>query len=258
MRRWSRQFAIGLCLTLMLPGAALAEWQQSTNYGMNESEVGGNGQFDSFSSNYSLVPSTDDSGASLGESAVGNSGSANYQTNSGFNTTAQPGLTLLVNSGSVDLGDLTTASKSTGTATFDVVNYTSYGYVVSLVGATPAYSTHNLMALATDTASSAGTEQFGVNTVRNTVASVGADPVQLPNSSFSYGVAGDGTTGTYGSTRPYTISDKWRYNQGETIASSPKSSGDTQYTLTFLANISTLTPAGKYNGGMDIVVTGTY
>jgi hypothetical protein len=258
MRRWSRQFVVAICLALLVPGAAFAEWQQSTSYGMNESEIGGNGQFNSFSTNYSTVPGVDDSGLSLGESIVGNSGSANYQINSGFNTTAQPGLTLLVNSGAVNLGLLSTATKSTGTATFDVINYTSYGYAVTLIGTPPTYGGHALTALSTDTASSAGTEQFGVNAVNNTSAGVGADPQQRPSSSFSYGVAGDGVTGTYGSSRPYTISDKWRYVSGETVASAPKSSGDTRFTLTFLANQSTGTPSGTYAAGLDLVVTGTY
>ncbi len=80
----------------------------------------------------------------------------------------------------------------------------------------------------------------------------------MPSSAFSFGVAGDGTTGTFGTTRPYTISDKWRYNSGETIASSPKTSGETDYTITFLANISALTPGGAYAGNIILCATGTY
>jgi hypothetical protein len=258
MRRWNRQLLIVVALVLGAPSVAYAEWQQSTNYGMNESEVGGNGQFDSSSANFSINPNVDDGGSSLGENAVGNSSSANYQTNSGFNTTAQPGLTLVVNTSSADLGVLSTATASTATATFDVSDYTSYGYVVQIVGATPAISGHNLTALTTDTASAATTEQFGVNTRVNTSPSSGADPVQLPDATFSYGVSGDGSTGAYGSTRPYTIPNQWRYNSGETIASAPKTSGDTRFTISFLANISSTTPGGKYTGALSIVVTGTY
>ncbi len=262
MRRWTRQLIISVATVVGLSGTAHAlpgdPSSASTNYRVVEGEIGGNGQFSSNSSNFTFNPSTDDGGSSLGESAVGNSSSTNFQTNSGFNTTAQPSLTFVVNSTTVGLGALTTSLKSTGTATFSVQDYTSYGYVVQVVGTPPTYGGHPLTPLTTDTASSAGTEQFGINTVLNTSAAVGADPVQVPSGSFSFGVAGDGVTGTYGTNRPYTISDKWRYNSGDTIASGPKSSGETDYTISFLANISTLTPGGTYVGSISLVATGTY
>jgi hypothetical protein len=258
MRRWSRQFVVALVLAVGLNGVANAEWQQSSNYGMNESEAGAMGDFSGASAGYSFIPSADDSGTTLGEAARGSSSSANYASGSGFNTTAQPGLTLIVNTSLVSLGVLSTGAAQFGTATFSVKNYTSYGYVVQVVGTAPTYSGHTLTALATDTASSAGTEQFGVNTVLNTSAGQGADPVQVPSSSFSYGVAGDGGTGTFGTTRPYTIPDKYRYVAGETVASAPKSSGETDYTMTFMANQGNTTPSGHYSGSMTLVATGTY
>lgn len=247
-------------MALAVGGPALASsdpTMTSSSYSVRESEVGGIGDFNESSSNYSLKPGVDDGGATLGEAATGNSGSTSYQTNSGFNTTAQPGLSLVINTSSVNLGVLSSAAKSTGTATFDVSDYTSYGYIVQIYGSTPQISGHNLTALTTDTASSAGTEQFGINTVKNTVAGVGDDPLQVADnvysgSNFAYGVAGDGVHNYYAQ------SDKWRYNSGEVIASAPKTSGDTRYTITFLANISNLTPGGGYNGALNIVATGTY
>lgn len=253
---------------LVLPGfaeSASDPTMTSSSYSAVETQIGGNGQFNSSSANYSINPNTDDGGSSLGESAVGNSSSANYQTNAGFNTTAQPGLTLVINSSSVSLGNLTTGAASYATSTFDVTDYTSYGYTVQVVGTPPQYGTHTLTALTTDTASAAGTEQFGINTVQNTVAGQGANPLYVPDnvsypsvSKFSFGVAGDGATGTYGSSRPYTISDKFRFNSGDTIASSPKTSGDTRFTITYLANIAALTPAGKYTGNLSLVATGQF
>jgi hypothetical protein len=263
MRRWFRHICVVLSLLLGLPAAAWAvagDPQSSSNsYRVDESQVGGNGQFDSSSSNYSLNPSVDDGGASLGESAVGNSSSANYNSGAGFNTTAQPSLTLIVNTTNVDLGILSTITAMTDTATFSVKNYTSYGYVVQIIGPTPTYSGHPLTALTTDTASATGTEQFGINLRANTSpTTVGADPTQSPSGAFSYGEAGDGATGTYGSSRPYTQPNKYRYASGETIASAPKSSGETDYTMSFLSNISNTTPSGHYTGGISIVATGTY
>jgi hypothetical protein len=107
--------------------------------------------------------------------------------------------------------------------------------------------------LASDTTSSNGTEQFGVNCVVNASPSaIGADPVQVPSSSFSYGVCGDGTHTWYNQT------GKYRYNSGETLVSAPKSSGETDYTATFMANISNTTPGGTYTGSLTLVATGTY
>jgi hypothetical protein len=263
MRRWNRQLIVVLAVLLGLSGTAMADWQQSSNYGMNESELGGNGCSNEIagcgtSAGYSLNPNIGTGGSTLGEFATGNSSSASYQTGSGFNTTEEPTLGLIVNTTSVDLGALTTSAKSTAVATFSVLNYTSYGYVVQVVGTVPTNSGHALTPLATDTASSAGVEQFGINLVLNSTSGVGADPVQVPSSGFSYGVAGDGATGTYGTNRPYTVPEKWRYVAGETVASAPKSSGETDYTMTFMANISNVTPGGKYQGNLSVVATGTF
>lgn len=262
MRRWRRQLIVSAILALGMSGVASATLgdpsSSSSNYSVIEGEIGGNGQFNSSSSSYSINPNIDNGGSSLGESAVGNSSSNSYQTGSGFNTTAEPTLTFVINTSLVNLGALSTSTATFGTATFNVKNYSSSGYAVTILGNTPVYAGHNLAAMTTDTASSAGTEQFGINTVRNTSAAQGANPIQIPSSSFSYGVAGDGITGTYGTTRPYTIPDKWRYNSGETIASGAKSSGETDFTMSFIANISTLTPGGQYTGAISLIATGTY
>lgn len=247
-------------LALALSGVVQADPDLVSNsYRVNESMVGGTGDFNSASSSYKFSPGVDDGGSTLGDNFVGNSSSTSYQVNSGFNTTAQPALTMIVNTGSADLGALSSTVAKTATATFSVKNYTSYGYAVSIVGTAPSNSGHPLTTLATDTASAAGTEQFGLNLVANTSpVTFGADPAQTPGSAFSYGVAGDGATGTYGTTRPYTQNGKFRYVSGETVASSPKSSGETDYTLSFLANMSTVTPGGQYTGNLSIVATGTY
>ena len=270
MRRWNRQFAVAVVLMVGLSGVARAEWQQSANYGINESDVGAGGDFSGASGGYSFVPFTDDSGTSLGQSAVGNSASSGYQSNGGFNTTAQPGLTLLVNTASVDLDVLSTLVAKTATASFSVKNYTAYGYAVTIVGTPPTNSGHALTAMGTQSQNSSGcspscdpatpgtAEQFGINLRDNSAPNVGSDPNQYPDSTFSFGVAGDGVTGTYGSTRPYTIVDKFRFFSGDTIASAPKSSGQTDYTISFLANITPVTPGGAYTGALSIVATGTY
>ncbi len=222
---------------------------RSTNYSINESYIGPGGDSQGISTSYKTQGST------LGDTGVGNSGSANFQANSGYDTTNDPRLSFTVNTASADLGVLSTSVASTATATFSVLNYTSYGYVVSMVGSPPSNSGHPLSALATDTASANGVEQFGINLVANTSpVSVGANPVQDVSGSttFGFGRAGTGAGTAYAQTNLY------RYVPGETIASAPKSSGITNYTMSFMANMSTTTPGGKYSGPMTLICTGTY
>ncbi len=273
MRRWSRKFIVGVAVALGLAGVAQASLgdpsASSNNYMVIESELGGNGcpngspyQCGS-SASYSFNPSTDDGGSSLGESAVGSGSSANYSSGAGFNTTAQPGLTMTVSSTPADLGVLSTGSANTASATFSVKDYTSWGYAVTVIGSPPAYNGHPLAAMGTQSsnstgcsptcASNNGVEQFGMNLRLNASPNaVGADPVPIPSSSFSL------SDPNVIIPTPYRTPDAYRFFSGDTIASAPSSSGETDYTISFMANMSTTTPGGKYTGGITLVATGTY
>jgi hypothetical protein len=235
----------------------------SSNYSATETEVGGIGDFNESSTNYSLKPGTDDGGATLGEAATGNSSSASYQSNSGFNTTAQPGLMLNISSSSVNLGVLSTGAASTGTAAFSVRDYTSSGYSVYMFGTAPTNSGHAMAALTSDTAWSSNTEEFGVNLVSNGSVAGSLNPAcQATGFCYSTQVAGDGSTGSYGSSRPYTIANSFRFpfpaTTSEVVAHAPQSSGETDYVMSLMAGISTLTPGGAYQGSITLVATGSY
>ncbi len=278
MRGWGRQFACVFLASLVVSGVALATsdpTMTSTSWSAVETELGGNGCNNSasgcgVSTDYSLKPSTDDGGASAGEAAVGNSSSTDYQTNAGFNTTAQPGLAMTVNSSSMNLGVLSTATTSSTTATFTVSDYTSYGYIVQIYGNPPTYGGHTLTAMGNNTSpATAGTaEQFGINLRANNSPSVSgsADPLEVPDnepfgsSKFSYGQAGNYAQGgtTYGTNRTYTVPNEYTYSSGDTIASSSQTTGPTLFTISFLANIKNNTPAGVYTGSLSLIATGTY
>lgn len=230
--------ATAIVVFTSIPAFALS----SSNYKIEEDFVGGGGSVDSSSSSYQ-------SQDSIGAPAVGDSESASNRTQSGATTTDDPMLELSVNTASVSLGSLSTSLTRTGSATFSVRNYTSYGYVIQIIGTPPTSNGHSLTNLVSATASSSGTEQFGLNLVANTSpTSFGADPVQVPSSSFSFGQAQSG----------YATTNNYKYNSGDVIASAPKSSGQTDYTVSYIANISNQTPAGSYSGHQTIVCTGTY
>lgn len=216
----------------------------STNYKINEDSLGNGGSGTTGASNSYQVQ--DSVGGSAG---IGDSSSTNFQTKSGPVTTDDPNLSVSLNTSSVALGALQTSLTRTGTANFTVLNYTSYGYIVQIIGSPPSNGARTLQAMSTNAASAAGTEQFGINLVANTSpTTLGADPVQTPNATFSFGTAAAN----------YNTANSYRYVAGETIASAPKSSGTTSYTMSYIANIGINTPGGSYSGNQTIVVVGTY
>lgn len=225
---------------LLLPGSALAVYT-SPSYQANEVQFGVGSGLQS-SASYQAQ-------SSVGDLGVGNAKSSNFQTEAGFNTTATPFLEVFVASGSIDMGTLSTISTATATATFHVRDYLSSGYVVQSVSKPPHYGTHSIQPLLTPGASVAGTEQFGMNLAANTnPVTFGAMPAQVPDSTFGFGYATNG----------YELTNQFKYNQNDIIARSDKSSGETDFTISYIMNISNTTPGGTYIFNQDLVVTATY
>lgn len=229
--------ALVYCVTLIVP-TTHAETLQSSNYKFDESTVGAGGLVQASSPNYK-------SNSSVGDLAVGSNASGGFQTGNGSTTTNDPTLSFIVNN-AASFNSFSPGSATVTTATFSVSNYTSYGYVAQIVGNPPSNGTHTLPAMATTGVSQIGVEQFGINLVANTLpSSVGANP---NNGQFGFGLASPN----------YATSGQYRYVSGETIASAPKSSGVTIYTISYLINVTSLTPGGQYTSNQTIIVTGTY
>ena len=230
---------VTLCGAFFVASEVHADTLQSANYRFDESVVSGGGLIQSSSTNYQ-------SGDSVGDVAIGNSASGGFQINSGSITTNDPSLSFAVNNSNANFGSFSPSSAATATTTFSVSNYTSYGYVVQILGNSPSRGSHMLIPMTTTGPSLAGIEQFGINIVANTSpVSVGANP---DHGQFGFGSA----------TNNYGTSNVYRYVTGETIASAPKSSGTTTYTISYIVNVSSLTPGGDYTGSQVLVCTGTY
>ena len=230
----------------LISGPAAFAQYSSSNYKVEEAFFGAGGELDPSSTNYKAQQS-------IGELGVGNSASTNYQAYSGFNTTDRPILELAVNGGTFNFGVLDTSVVSALTTTFTVRNYLASGYIVNLVGTPPKNNSggYALAGMSSPSASSPGTEQFGINLAANSLSgpgSFGAAPVQIPDGSFSFGAA----TGDYDTT------NEFKYVEGNTIAQSTKSSGTTQYTLSMIANINTITPGGNYGTSLFVITTPTF
>lgn len=225
------------------PTVAATDFPTSNNYRFDETSIGLTNNLESSSANF-----RDQSGA--GDTAAGPSSSANFSTEAGSDTSAAPNLTFTVNSTSADFGTFSPATASTSTATFSVINYTSFGYVVQVVGTPPRYGTNEIDAMATNATSQPGIEQFGINLVANT------SPVSF-GANLNNGTAPNNFG--FGQVAPnYSTTNQFRYVSGETIALAPKSSGRTDYTLSYLVNVNNLTPGGTYASDQTLIVTGTY
>lgn len=218
----------------------------STNYQIEESYIGPGGQLDSSSASY-------EARASLGDTGVGYSSSTNFGLWAGYTTTNEPFIEMVVTPATIDLGTLDTISASYTSAVFYVRTYLAEGYVVTTASDPPNNDGNFLAPMTLGGTSSPGTEQFGINLVENTIgagapANYGQDPQQFPDGSFGFGYAATGydTDGTY------------RYNKGDVIARSDSSSGRTDYTISYLYNISDITVGGEYVLEHYVVATSTY
>ncbi len=236
---WPEFSVTSICLVFLLMPHANAEQAQSSTYRIDESSIGTSDPVDVESSSYGISSATGDIG-------VGNSSSTNYQINAGSKTSPDPVLAFSVDTSGTDFGDFSPSSAATTTMTFKVKDYTTYGYVVQMFGDGPTYNGHTIAPMASTGPSQVGTEQFGLNLVANTSpANIGAN---LDNGDF-----GNGSVET-----EYSNTNNYRYVSGETIASAPGDSGETTYTITFIANVGPLTPGGKYKISQTLVATGTY
>lgn len=231
-----------MALLLLAPAAAMAAQSSSPSYQVNEVFFGAGGALQDCSPSYC-------SKQSVGETGVGSTSSTNYQAHAGFNTDRTPFLQFIVNGTSTDIGVLNTSSTTKTTATFSVKNYLSSGYQVVTVSSPPKYNAYTMHNLSSPTASIPGTEQFGINLVANTSpATFGANPVQVPSSTFSFGAASPG----------YNTTNLYKYVPGDSIAYSNSSSGETDYTISYIYNISSITPGGTYSFNDVLVATATF
>jgi hypothetical protein len=231
---------------LALPVSAVFAQYNSSNYSANELQFGSGGELDSSSANYKAQ-------TSIGSLGVDSGSSANYKGYSGFLTPNEPFLEFAIDSSSVALGTLDPAAAKTGTAAFHVRAYVDSGYTVQTLSQPPTQTSgtvHTLTGMSSVGPSVVGTEQFGINLKANTSpATFGADPVPFPDSTFAAGVAFAG----------YSTTNQYRYVIGDSIAGSSGSGwGLTNYTISYIANINPLTPAGAYTMVHDLVVVATY
>ena len=130
-----------------------------------------------------------------------------------------------------------TCPTTTEAEAFNMVSSTNAptGYTISVQGNTLTSITSSIPALATNTASSPGSQQFGMRVT----ATSGSGSVSAP-----YAAAGFAYTGT--SATPAVV------------ATSAIATAATTYSVRYLANISPITQAGSYTTAHTYVATGNF
>jgi len=246
---------LGLLLVVSSSGGVTALQSSSASYGIDESFFGNGGELNACSSSYCTRQTAGDLG-------VGNSSSSSYQIQAGSNVTdREPFLEMVVNNPNTDIGTLTTTTTKTATATFHVKTYLAGGYIVQTSSPGPQNNGYTMQGLSSPAGSSIGNEQFGINLVANSCpgaapssgpgscsGGLGANVAQNPDATFGFGFAATG----------YDTANQYKYVNGDTIAKSNTSSGESDFTISYIYNISNLTPGGTYILQQNLVATSTY
>ena len=248
--RWKKQtrlIAALMFLALLIPLRVLAQ-SSSNSYRVEEAYFGSGGGVDLNSSSFNAQ-------GGLGALGVGGTSSANFDAEAGFLTSNEPYLEFVINTSSVDLGVLSTTSTGTGTASFYVRTYLSGTYSVVTLSQPPTSEGGSVLdAKTTQGVSQQGTEEFGINLVANTApATFGANPANVPDDTFADGQAATG----------YQTANNFKYGVGDTVARSQATAGrqavgQTNYTISYIANVSSITAAGTYTMVHDLMTVATY
>lgn len=229
-----------LSLALLFAGTTtvLATTSTSPNYQVTESQFGSGTGIESCSGQY------------CAQVTIGDPGGANTARSASFGalSESEPVLEVIIEPGESNLGVLSPKQTATKTTTVKIRNHLSGGYILQIYGDSPKFEGHTLRTPSTDEVSQAGTEQFGMNVVGNTLPLVGANPLQVPGDQGIFGEAASG----------YNLTNRFKYVSGDTVARSLTESGRTDYTISMIVNISTSTPPGNYSGDFSAIVVPVY
>ena len=216
----------------------MAQSSNSKSYQMVETEFGSGGLSESCSDGFCAT-------TSIGQAGSGGSATAPEFMKAAY---TEPILEMIITTGESNLGELTTERTATKIMNVKIRNYLSGGYMLQIIGDPPKYKDHALATPSVPTASKPGSEQFGMNIVKNTTPNIGADPVQEPADAGVFGEAEPG----------YATANMFKYASGDVFARSTQDSGGTDYTITMIVNISNATPSGHYAGDFSAVLIPAY
>lgn len=141
---------------------------------------------------------------------------------------------------SIDLGILSSTHANTGQSQFATATNDPNGYVIFALGTTMTSGNNTIPALPGPAPSFPGTGQFGINLRANLIPPIGQDPVGL---------------GTGVPSANYNIPNRFTYNDGDIIASSPVNSDYNRITVSYVVNIPSKQAPGVYATTITYVAT---
>jgi hypothetical protein len=146
----------------------------------------------------------------------------------------------LITGDSIDLGDLSSQHANAGQSQFATGTNDPNGYVIFALGNTMTSGNNTISALAAPSASFPGTQQFGINLRANLLPAVGQDPIGL---------------GTGAPAANYNVPNRFMFNSGDTITSSPLTTDYNRMTVSYLVNVPNKQPPGVYATTITYVAT---
>lgn len=144
---------------------------------------------------------------------------------------------------SIDFGDFSPTATRTGTSVMQAQTNASGGYAITVNGSTLASGVNTIPALASQSASTIGTSQFGMNLRSNASPVVGSEP------------SGGGLGSVAAS---YNTPNQWRYVTGDIVASAPAPTNANTYTSSYMVNIGGAQAAGVYTATMTYICTASF
>lgn len=239
-------FALLFVVILLGGGVAGAQTPSSSSYSVPESGFSSGSAIDANSASYNAR-------VSAGNLGVGFSESGSYLGFAGFITPEDEYAELYIPVTNIDMGVLDPGVPGTGTAIISARTYLNNQYVIISPRDPPtSEGGEQIDPMTTAAAFSASVEQFGINLVANTSpVAQGANPSRQPvdNGFFAFGEAAPG----------YNTADNYQYNAGDIIARSvTRGYGETDYTISYMLNVTSVTPAGLYRMEQDLVLTATF
>ena len=227
----------------------------SPNYKVEEVYIGPGGELEANSTSYGAQQSAGN--------VHGSTSSNNYDANGGQLTSFAPFLEAAVMDATVDFGNMSDTAYSSGAAqggtcncSFYVRTYNSSSYAVVTASQPPTNESGDSLDAKTTLgvpSNDSSVEEFGINLVDNTTPNIGANLSNQPDNSFADGKIASG----------YDTPDQFKYGVGDIIAQSQASTGNpaiglTNYTISYIAKPSSITPAGQYTMNHDLIVTPTF
>ncbi|MET1033281.1 MAG: hypothetical protein ABWX94_02170 [Candidatus Saccharimonadales bacterium] len=143
----------------------------------------------------------------------------------------------------VDLGDMSVSRASRGSSQMIAATNAEFGLAIAAYGTTMTSGNNVIPALSSPTVSAPGNAQFGFNLRDNSDPDIGEEPNGL---------------GISNPVAPYNIQNRYVFNSGDVVATSPAATDSRKFTSSYIVNISPSQPPGVYTATLTYICTATF